>query len=99
MPHLTNTELEDLNSVGYVEGNFATFPINVSSILKAKAMADWKEAHPEDSQFDIPDPIEDQNNRVRERAAADGDKVMQEYLGIKDEEPKTTEQKRQVKAK
>lgn len=79
---LTKAELEDLKAVGYVEGNFHTFPDNVSPILKAKALEAWKEEHPEAGPLDLPTAVERQNEIVRERAAAGGDKVMQDYLGV-----------------
>lgn len=83
---LTKQELEDLQSLGYIEGNFSTFPENVNPALKAKALAAWKEENDVKSPFDLPDSIETQNEFVRLRAAADGDKVMQKATGT-DEDP------------
>lgn len=82
MSKLTKAELKDLESVGYVEGDFSTFPENVDPALKARAMEAWKAENPGAGPYDLPDPLETQNEFVRIRAAADGDKAMQDYLGI-----------------
>lgn len=95
---LTKQELADLKSLGYIEGNFSTFPENVNPGLKAKALEAWKEENDVKSPFDLPDSIETQNEFVRIRAAADSDKDMQDYLGVDDngEEKKVASRAKKV---
>lgn len=88
---LTKNELEDLKKAGYVEGDFMTFPENVNPALKAKALEAWKADHPEAGSTDLPTAVERQNQFARERAAANGDEAMQEYLGV-DEEGQTKDE-------
>jgi hypothetical protein len=73
MTKFTKQELEDLKAAGYVEGNISTFPENVDPALKAKALAQLEEP---------PAGTELQNEFVRLRAAADGDKEMQKATGV-----------------
>lgn len=85
MAKLTKSEIEDLKSIGYdVEtANPVTLPDNLSPILRDKVLQDWKDRQDRHVGVeDLPTAVDRQNERVRERAAADGDKAMQEYLGV-----------------
>jgi hypothetical protein len=65
---LSSQELEDLKTLGYVEGNPSTIPDNISPVLKAKILEDYRQNNP---RAGAPNAIETQNDAVRERAAAD----------------------------
>lgn len=80
---LTAAELKDLKAAGYVEGS-ANFPDNISPVLRAKALEAWKAEQDGDvTSADLPNAVDRQNARERERLAAEGDKDMQEYTGVK----------------
>lgn len=74
MAKLTSAELKDLQAAGYVEGNIASFPENVSPVLRAKALEAWadKQNKPVIGD-DLPTAVDRQNQAARERSAADED--------------------------
>lgn len=88
---LTTQELKDLKTAGWVEGS-ANFPDNISPVLRAKALEAWKDKQDGDiTSADLPTAVDRQNQRERERLAAEGDKDMQAYTGVKaegDDHPK-----------
>lgn len=67
MTKLTKAERDDLIAAGYVPGNMATFPQNVSPVLRAKALAEWEEDNGPKSALDLPTAVDRQNEMVRER--------------------------------
>lgn len=81
---LTAQEAKDLESLGYVEGNPATIPDNISPVLKSKIMEAYAEENDLQNAQDFPDATSRQNQLVRERAAADGDKDMQKVTGVQE---------------
>jgi hypothetical protein len=82
---LTKQEIDDLKAQGYVEGNINSFPDNVSPVLRARAMEQWKEENDIQSVEELPTAVDRQNERERQRAAIDGDKEMQKATGVKPE--------------
>lgn len=81
---LTDKERKDLESVGYIEGNPATIPDNVNPALKAKVLEAYAQSNDIEAAQDLPDATSRQNQAVRERAAADGDKDMQKVTGVEE---------------
>lgn len=81
---ISKAELEDLKQLGYVEGNPLTIPENISPVLKAKIQAAYNEANDLQTAQDLPTATERQNQMVRERAAANGDKDMQKLTGVEE---------------
>lgn len=82
---LTKQEIDDLKAQGYVEGNINSFPDNVSPVLRARAMEQWKEENDIQTVEELPTAVDRQNERERQRAAIDGDKEMQKATGVKPE--------------
>lgn len=83
---LTAAEIKDLKAAGWVEGS-SNFPDNISPVLRAKALEAWKADQDGDvTSADLPTAVDRQNQRERERLAADGDKDMQDYTGVKPEQ-------------
>lgn len=96
---LTAAELKDLKAAGYVEGS-ANFPDNISPVLRAKALEAWKAEQDGDvTSADLPTAVDRQNQRERERLAAEGDKDMQEYTGVKGEDDGDDKPKSKVTGK
>lgn len=77
MSKLTKQELDDLKEAGYVEGVIESIPENISPVIRAKIVEEWREKNGVDNYLDLPTAVDRQNELVRERAAADGDKEMQ----------------------
>lgn len=83
MAKLTAAELKDLEAAGYVEGS-ANFPDNISPVLRAKALEAWKDKQDGTvTSADLPTAVDRQNERERERLAAEGDVDMQKATGVK----------------
>lgn len=85
MSKLTKQELDDLKEAGYVEGVIESIPENISPVIRAKIVEEWREKNGVDNYLDLPTAVDRQNELVRERAAADGDKEMQKATGVKPE--------------
>lgn len=80
---LSAADKKDLESIGWVESSPFNIPENVSPVLKAKIVEAYSEQEGvENPAFDLPDATYRQNELARQRAAADGDKDMQEYTGV-----------------
>lgn len=87
MTKLTSAELKDLQAAGYVEGS-ATFPDNISPVLRAKALEAWKAKQDGPvTSADLPTAVDRQNERERERLAAEGDVDMQKATGVSVQTP------------
>ena len=71
---ISKDDLEVLKSRGYVEGNPATIPENLSPVLRHQLIQDW--ADKQDTPVtgdDLPTAVDRQNQAARERSAADED--------------------------
>ena len=76
---LSKSDIEDLKSQGYVEGRPETIPENVSPVIKSQLLEEWRKKEGAGA-LDMPTGVERGNELARERAAADGDEVMQKRL-------------------
>jgi hypothetical protein len=76
MAKLSKSDLDDLKAAGYVEGRPETIPDNVSPVIKSQLLEEWRKKEGAGA-LDMPTGVERGNELARERAAADGDEVMQ----------------------
>lgn len=90
---LSSQELKDLQSLGYVEGNAATIPDNISPVLKSKILEGINAENGNVNSQDLGSATERQNQLVRERAAADGDEDMQKVLDDQQANSQAVQQK------
>lgn len=74
---LTDQELADLKSVGFVEGDMNTIPENINPGLKSRILEQWAADNNVTDPLDMPTAVERQNAMVRERAKGDDDTVRQ----------------------
>lgn len=83
---LSKSDLDDLKAAGYVEGRPETIPDNISPVIKSQLLEEWREKEGA-SALDMPTGVERGNELARERAAADGDEVMQKRLNDTEAKP------------
>lgn len=80
---LTAGDKKDLEAIGWSESSPFNVPDNVSPVIKAKIYEEYAEKQGiENPSTDLPDATARQNEIVRQRAAADGDKDMQKVTGV-----------------
>jgi len=68
---ISKAVLDDLKSVGYVEGQPNTIPENVSPALRSQLIEEWAEQNNVKDALELPTAVDTQNQLARERAAAD----------------------------
>lgn len=75
---LTDQELDDLKSVGFVEGDMNTIPENINPGLKSRILEQWAADNNVTDPLDMPTAVERQNAMVRERAKGDDDGTVRQ---------------------
>lgn len=83
---LSKSDLDDLKAAGYVEGRPETIPDNISPVIKSQLLEEWRKKEGAGA-LDMPTGVERGNELARERAAADGDEVMQKRLADNEAKP------------
>ncbi len=66
---ISKADMDALKEAGYVEGNPHTIPENISPVLKSQLLEEWRES--QDEPVEAPTATEAQNQRVRDRVAAE----------------------------
>lgn len=81
MTKIDKQTIEDLKARGYVEGRPETVPENVDPAIRSTLMEEWRKDN-KAGPLDMPTAVERGNELARERAAAEGDKAMQERFEV-----------------
>ena len=71
---ISKADMDALKERGYVEGNPASIPENISPVLRDQLVQEWAEK--QDGTVtgdDLPTAVDRQNQAARERSAADED--------------------------
>ena len=71
---ISKSDMDALKERGYVEGNPASIPENISPVLRDQLVQEWAEK--QDGTVtgdDLPTAVDRQNQAARERSAADED--------------------------
>jgi len=68
---ISKADLEVLKSRGYVEGNPATIPENISPVLRDQLVEQWAKDNDVKGADELPTAVDRGNQLARERAAAD----------------------------
>ena len=76
-------DLKILKERGYVEGNPATIPENISPVLRDQLVEEWAKDNDVKDALELPTAVDAQNQMARDRAAGDADPLDHDGNGVK----------------